>query len=321
MEPTREDLRDRLFDRSETAGGILVKRFWKYLRWPILFFIATLFFIILIGMGARKAVRESFRREVRASLANGKQPELVSLDELPEVVRRSLRFSGADRMDGFPAVYLEESGFFRMKPGAEAFPLRAVQYFTTNPPALHWLGEVSMAGVPLVSARDLYQNGDASMHVRLFSLFTLADEKGPDMNEATLLRYLAETMWFPYIMRDRRITWKPAGKDVADATIHERGIAVTARFFFQDSGAVDRVEAERLWNDGKSKGRMPWGGRVLEYGERGGLRIPVHVQVYWTLESGEYIYVDMNIDRAYFFEKEIPDPHGTLKNSRLPLRC
>ena len=76
-------------------------------------------------------------------------------------------------------------------------PFIAEQYFTANPPSFIWVA--SMKTFPLLSikARDMYMEDKGNMYIRLPLFINIADARGHEIDQGSLLRYLAEMVWFP----------------------------------------------------------------------------------------------------------------------------
>ena len=48
-----------------------------------------------------------------------------------------------------------------------------------------------------VVGRDKYVNGRGEMLIKILGLLPVVDARGPEMDQGTMLRYLAEMTWFP----------------------------------------------------------------------------------------------------------------------------
>jgi hypothetical protein len=88
-------------------------------------------------------------------------------------------------------------------------PVVAEQTLTINPPGFVWKARFKVAGLPLMSARDAYQDGRGHMYGKMAGLFTLFDARGLEMiDQGTLLRYLGEMVWFPTAFLGENIRWQ-----------------------------------------------------------------------------------------------------------------
>ena len=82
-------------------------------------------------------------------------------------------------------------------PIADAGAVTAISVARASPPSFVWYASVRLAGLPLVRVRDSYANGDGNILVKAAGLLTVADSRGEEMDQASLVRYLNEMIWFP----------------------------------------------------------------------------------------------------------------------------
>ncbi len=142
------------------------------------------------------------RQEVLQLLAEGRRARpFVILDEhlfrLPEPAQRYLRRAGVAGKEVMRTVRLKQKGLLRMKEGQKWLLLDAEQYFTTQPPAFAWYANVRRFPFLTFSVADMFLHGHGWLQAKPYSLITIADAKGPEVDQGELLRYLAETIWFP----------------------------------------------------------------------------------------------------------------------------
>ncbi|MFP3361349.1 DUF6544 family protein, partial [Planococcus sp. SIMBA_143] len=76
-------------------------------------------------------------------------------------------------------------------------------------------------------------------------MFTVADSSGPEIDQGTMLRYLAETIWFPSAALNDYIIWKHIDENNAEATMTYGDISATGVFTFNSEGDPTHFEAER----------------------------------------------------------------------------
>ena len=145
-------------------------------------------------------------------------PRLITaemLQDLPEPVQRYLAFSGVIGKPWIDTVRLRQSGRFRQSANQSWMPVTAEQTFTTKPPGFVWKARFMMAGLPLMSARDAYQDGHGHMYGKMAGLLTLFDARGPQIDQGTLLRYLGEMVWFPTAFLGENISWLAVDENTA----------------------------------------------------------------------------------------------------------
>ena len=134
------------------------------------------------------------------------------------------------------------------------------------------------------------------MLVKLMSFVTIADARGPQIDQGSRLRWLAECAWFPYAFVGDSIEWEAIDDRSARAKLKCEGLPVVAVFEFDGVGTLLRVQAERYRDMGGAKAVLtPWGGEYSNYREFGGFRVPTSVDVSWKLEAGSFTYARFEI--------------------------
>jgi hypothetical protein len=128
--------------------------------------------------------------------------------------------------------------------------------------------------LPLVSVvgRDQYRNGEASLQMRILSLFPVAQKTGGGLNQGDLLRYLGEFQWFPAAALADYVTWEGLGRDSARATISRGGVTASMTFVFGADGRLLEQQAIR-YNDARGRNER-WMNRNDSDRVFDGIRVP-----------------------------------------------
>lgn len=118
-----------------------------------------------------------------------------------------------------------------------------------------WDAKVRILPLVHVRVRDAYANGVGSGQVQLLSALTIAsDSNKPELNSASLHRYLAEAVWYPTALAPSAgVQWTPIDNRRALATLTDLGNTVSLEFRFNDAAEVVGIYTE---------GRAPHGERV-----------------------------------------------------------
>ncbi len=230
-------------------------------------------------------------------------PRLVTpemLQELPEPVRRYLTYSGVVGQPWIDTVYLKQTGRFRQGAERPWMPLSAEEFYTTDPPGLVWDARFKVAGLPLLRARDRYESGHGHMYGKLAGLFTVFDARGEELDQATMIRYLNEIMWFPTAFLGENISWQGIDDHSAEVTFSDHGKSVSARMAFDDVGRLTNFFAERYRELEGEFSLDPWSTPITGYGERAGLNLPVRGQAVWHLPAGDLPYADLEITEVEY---------------------
>jgi hypothetical protein len=210
---------------------------------------------------------------------------------LPEPVRRYLRFTQIIGKERARTVRLKQKGFFRTRTDQKWMPLRAEEYFTVDPPGFLWYGKMRMFSFVNVAAIDKFSNGKGRLDVKLMSLFKVADAMGEEYDQAELLRYLSEMIWFPSGFLSEYIRWEPLNSESARATIRVAEITATADVYFNQEGQIANLVAERYMDVGGGAILKTWSTPIQEYAEINGIMVPVKAEGVWKLSSGDFPYV------------------------------
>lgn len=214
---------------------------------------------------------------------------------LPEPVQRYLTYTGIVGKPRVKTVWLTQTGRFRRAKDQPWMPLSAEQFYTVNPPGFLWKAVVKVAGLPLMRARDTYENGEGHMFARLAWIVPIFDVRGEKLTQGTMVRFLQEMMWFPAGYLEPYIGWKTVDETSADVTFTDHGKSVTGRMYFDPEGRVTNFIAERYR---ELKGDFilnTWSTPIDAYGEIAGLKLPVCGRAVWKLDSGDLTYADLEI--------------------------
>jgi hypothetical protein len=224
----------------------------------------------------------------------------AQLTELPAVVRHYLRAAGVIGKEPIRTAHLRQTGAMRLRPGGRWLPMTAEQTCTTDPPSFTWHGTIHPFPLVSISGTDTLQDGGGQLRIALFGRIPLASDHGAEVLQADVLRYLSEIVWFPTAALSEAITWYEIDAVSARAALTCYGTTVSATFQFNTAGEPTRITAERFMKDGKRNVLVPWTGRVGEYREMHGIRIPTTCEIAWQLASGEFAYFRCTITAASY---------------------
>lgn len=245
-------------------------------------------------------MNKTFRNEARELLQQGQQAQPLLITEahllpLPEVVQRYLRYSQVVGKEPIRTVRLKQRGKFRQGAQHPWMKLDAEEYYSVNPPRFVWVGTLRKAGFPLVRARDRYWDGKGNMQIKLGTFFTIADPTGAAMDQASLMRYLNEMMWFPTAFLAPHVSFVPVDQTSAKVTLTDGGKHVTATMYFDEEGRLTNFVAPRSRGMSGTSELATWSTPVSAYGEFGGFKLPLKGKAVWKLPEGDLEYMDVVI--------------------------
>ncbi len=217
------------------------------------------------------------------------------ISDLPQIVQKWLEYSGIIGKEKIVSVYVKQKAYMRLDKDKPWMPVEAEQYFTTDEPGFIWKANIKAGPLFRISGRDKYENGKGNMLIKILSLFTVADSKGKEIDQGSLLRYMAETMWFPTTAINEYLTWEEMDQYNAKVTMTYGEIRASGIFTFNDKGQVINFEAERY---GEFNGEIrleTWSIPVRDYKEFDGIRIPTKGDVAWKLNTGDFNWFNFEV--------------------------
>lgn len=212
------------------------------------------------------------------------------LGKLPEPVQRYFRYVLKDGQDYIRFVRLKQTGEFRMNPDQDFKPFKAEQYFTTEIPGFIWKARLKLVPFVWIGARDMYYQGKGNMLIKMMSAITIADSKGKEMDQSTLLRFLAESPWFPTaLFPSNYLKWEEIDSNSAKAIITDGDHTVSGVFDFNHKGEITRfVTDDRFMEVNGKPVRERWTTYYTNYQEMSGIKIPTEGETEWNLKQGDF---------------------------------
>ncbi|PAD76475.1 DUF6544 family protein [Paenibacillus campinasensis] len=269
--------------------------------------ISAIIISLIIGIAARnRAYRAGVAAEEARLLRQAPlpssflQPEEDRLRKLPPPVARWLKLTGALDQTPFSSVHIRQKGMLRTQPDGRWMPFLADQHSLLAAPAFIWKAKIRAAPGVAIYGRDLYADQHADMLIKLMGILTAAHARGPEVDQGSLVRYLAEIVWYPPAALSPNMTWEALGPDAARASISYGGAAVSGIFYFQESGEPVRFEAQRYMDAGGTFRLEAWSVRMEAYRKFQGILVPSRGEVSWQLETGPFHWLHFEVTDAQF---------------------
>lgn len=235
----------------------------------------------------------------------------AEIAELPAPVQKYFAFALKPGQPIVTGARVRHEGFFNMDLDADRrVRFTSHQHVVTARPGFVWDGRMAMApGVP-VRVIDAYVAGEGVLTPAVFGLFDITHMRGGgEIARGELMRFFAEAAWYPTaLLPSQGVSWAAVDERTADATLTDGDIALTMRFVFAPDGPIESVRADaRGYTTGERIEMHPWEGRWSNYGERGGMRVPLTGEVAWLMPGGRKPYWRGTIvDIAYTFAAPAP---------------
>lgn len=279
------------------------------LRWTAIILLSILVIVLLcVSIGSILFDRKVKREVVRMFAENRINKNNIVTEEdllgLPEPVQRWLHNSKVIGKEKIASVRLKQKGFIRVGEEQPWMPFEAEQYYTTGVPEFIWHATVK-SGPFFIKGVDRFQDGRGHMLIKLMSLIKVADARGPEIDQGTLVRYLNEIMWFPTAALNDYIEWEPIDSRSARAVMQYKGVNASAVFYFNEAGEQTNFVSERYKEKNGAFIKATWSTPITDYREFHDIRIPAKGEAVWELETGDFPYIKIElIDIDYNWDKE-----------------
>jgi hypothetical protein len=258
--------------------------------------------LIVIAIIVGKVVSSiQFNKEVKTLFSQSENSENIfsysQLQGLPEPVQRYFRHVIKEGQPYVSYVRLMHDGQFKTAPNKDWVNIKGEQYFTTAKPGFIWKGSTS-----IFTANDQYISNRGKLTVSLFSLFKIAGGEGEKYDQGELLRWLAESVWFPTnLLPNENLQWKPVDMHHAHLVFTYKGLSLLYLVTFNDKDEIAQLETKRYMNE---KSLETWIGKISDYGVKNGMMIPFSIEAIYKLKEGDYSYAKFNVKRI---EYDIPE--------------
>ncbi len=266
----------------------------------IVFAIIVLVFVITVAIlyGANRW--QSNTRELHAKMEAARLPitpesyYMHDWDGLPAPVQRYFRAVLKEGQPLIAAVSLEHTGTFNMSETEEQWkPFKSTQRVFTYPPGFVWDARIRMVPLLNIFIHDAYIAGEGVLTAKLFGFLTVMEQPGtPELAQGELMRYLAESPWYPTaLLPGYGVIWEAIDDTQAIATLSDGSTTVRLVFQFDARGLISSVRSDERYRevDGVLVA-TPWQGRFWDYKLRDDMLIPLEGSVEWLLPEGPKPY-------------------------------
>lgn len=256
--------------------------------------------LIAISSIANYLFNRSANKEVESLLsksesADKKKIEEADINRLPGSVQKWLKFSQVLGKERIVKIKVDQKAEMRLKKEQDWMPLTARQYFTTDEPGFIWLAKIKAAPLIHIVGKDKYVDGKGNMLIKIMSLITVADAKGEEIDQGTLLRFLAEAMWFPTAALENYITWKEIDDNSAEATMTYGNVKASGIFTFSESGEIKNFTAQRYKESNGKYSLETWSVDVSDYKDFSGIKVPTKGEIIWKLADGDFNWYNFEV--------------------------
>ncbi len=261
---------------------------------------ALIILVFVVTAAASSLFNRQVKREVKELYENNlaQKKEVITkadLAGLPQCVQKWLERSQLIGKEKAGTVRLKQKGLMRLKEDQPWMPVEAEQYFTVDEPGFIWKAKVKMNPLIYFTGKDKYDQGKGEMNIKVLSLIPVVNARGDEINQGTLLRYLAEMAWFPSAALNSYLKWEEIDANSARVTMSCQGVTGSGIYTFDDNGDVVSFFARRYREENGRYILTDWGGVTKGYSEFNGVRISSRTDVIWKLETGDFTWFQCEI--------------------------
>ncbi|MBA4175045.1 MAG: hypothetical protein C0505_00560 [Leptothrix sp. (in: Bacteria)] len=277
---------------------------------PILAALAVVLAVALvIGHRVRRGpdLGAEFARRRAALLAAAPAPAKPELTEaliapLPAPVQRYLRVTGAMGKPPVRSVELHFDAEMFSRPGAAGLRGPALQIDRFDLPRRLFFMRTRKAGLPAAVLHD-YRGAQASMQVRLASLFDVVDLRGDALARTETVTLLNDLCFFaPSWLVDARLAWTAINDRRCAVSFTQGPHCVRAALEFNDAGELVNFHSEdrgARQKDGSLR-LLHWATPMRDYREFEGRRVATRGEAVWSYPEGDFVYGRLSLTHITF---------------------
>ena len=270
---------------------------------------ACLLVLIVLSFFKEK-FKHRVQRETKELLrTSGYNPASLITEEtiqgLPPIIQKWLKRSNVLGTMPVQTVRIKQKGTMRTKPTGKWMEMKAEQFIITQRPGFIWSANINVAPFISIKARDLYKEGEGSMLIKAMNMMTIANSNGDEIDQGSLMRYLAEIIWLPSAALCDFIRWEYVNDTAARAVIKDEKSTGSGLFTFDANGDVISFEGKRYAELDNRYSLETWFIKISGYKEFNGVRIGHKSQVSWKLKTGDFHWLNVEVTEI---EYNIPKP-------------
>lgn len=261
-----------------------------------------------VALSAWQSRRKTSELRARLEAARTRMPVATyaghELDGLPAPVQRYLRIVLTPGQPMISAASLRQTGRIALSlDNARWLPFVADQRVVARRPGFDWDARIRMFPGATMHVHDAYVAGEGILAVSMWGSLPLAAARGtPEAARGELIRFLAESAWYPTaLLPSQGVRWQAVDATSATATLRDGDTEVTLLFTFDSAGLIESARAEaRGAKIGKTIVEMPWEGRWARYLTHGGMLVPTEGEAAWFTPQGRKAYWRGSVTRVVY---------------------
>lgn len=256
--------------------------------------------VVITMLAAAMRFRANSQHQADA-LFMAARPGIVVTNEmisgLPQAVQRWLLHAGVVGKETPNKLIISERGMLRTQPDQRWMRFKATQHFSIDPPGFVWQASITAAPGIEIGGQDTYREGRGKMVIKPLYLLNASDGSGKEIDQGTLVRYLAEMAWFPQCAVSPYLRWQRINENEAQVTMEYKGVIASGVYSFSTEGDVTGFKAKRYGNFGGIYKKENWSVETTGYSTFNGVRIGNKSDVTWKLAEGDFHWLSIEVTK------------------------
>ena len=234
--------------------------------------INVILLVMILLQWGKTEFEEQYRAEVTEQLriTKGKGHDLLTekdIMKLPEQVRKYLVYSGFLNKPKVENFRIRFNGNIRKSNEADWMPFTSEQYNFLSTSARLFFMKAEMKNIPLAGFHK-FKNGEASMDIRLLSLFNVQYASGKEMGIAETVTFFNDICCMaPGALIDQRIEWVGENGDSVFAKFRNNDIQISATLVFNEKNELVNFISDDRYTMSKTVGmeKIRWSTPLKNY--------------------------------------------------------
>lgn len=257
-----------------------------------------LLIVVILSAGRSSFIKRVTRENTLLIGRASEEKRIITeqmINELPAIVKTWLNRSNIIGKEQPRFVHLTQKGSLRTDPNGDWVPFDAEQYFTIDPPGFVWKAEIHASKFIDIVGRDKYENGKGSMLIKAASLIPIANSSGKEIDQGTMIRFMAEIIWFPHAAVSNYLKWAEIDSYHARISMNYNGVTASGIYTFNNDGMPIGFEAERYRELEGKFSIETWSVATRSYGIFNEIRVANTSEVTWKLKAGDFNWLTLTI--------------------------
>lgn len=218
----------------------------------------------------------------------------LTFNDLPQCMQNFYKYTGlAQKADSRHVNFDFKAADFVNIEMKKTLKIDYSEHIFADVPARFAFIDSSLMGIPF-QGLDSFIDGKGGMRGVIAKNYTLFNQRGEDMDKATLVTWLAEIIFMPAELLNGDIEIKELDKNSVSVSINYAKLNVSGVYKFRDNGELyEFVTDDRglCYTDGRIEYKK-WSALYEDYTKKGALLLPDRLRAVWHFDDNDLVYFD-----------------------------